>query len=238
MASTAHDDGVHEIQLNFKQLVFLFMAVTVVSVVIFLFGVLVGRDVGARTALAASEAAVTEMAGMSAEAPPPPASISGTSDQPTTLNETLTYAERLGEGIAASEDLRKDPEPPAPPAETVKPEPPPPAPPPAPRPAATTPPAAAPTPAAPAPAAANAASGEPAGPGFAIQVAAFRERAEADAIARRLVGKGYQAYVMAPGGGTPSVYRVRVGKFKERREADTVAARLQKEEQFKPWIVR
>jgi apolipoprotein N-acyltransferase len=30
---------------------------------------------------------------------------------------------------------------------------------------------------------------------------------------------------------------VRVGKYKERSEADTVAARLQKEEQFKPWIV-
>ena len=38
-----HDDGFHEIQLNGKQLVFLFMAATVVSVVIFLFGVLVGR---------------------------------------------------------------------------------------------------------------------------------------------------------------------------------------------------
>jgi cell division protein FtsN len=38
--------------------------------------------------------------------------------------------------------------------------------------------------------------------------------------------------------GAPAVYRVRVGKFKDRHEADTVAARLQKEEQFKPWVVR
>ena len=45
MASTTQDDGFHEIQLNGKQLVFLFMAVTVVSVVIFLSGVLVGRGV-------------------------------------------------------------------------------------------------------------------------------------------------------------------------------------------------
>ena len=43
---------------------------------------------------------------------------------------------------------------------------------------------------------------------------------------------------MTPAKGAPSVFRVRVGKFKERREADSVAARLQKEEQFKPWIVR
>ena len=39
------DEGFHEIQLNGKQLVFLFMAATVVSVVIFLLGVMVGRGV-------------------------------------------------------------------------------------------------------------------------------------------------------------------------------------------------
>lgn len=57
-------------------------------------------------------------------------------------------------------------------------------------------------------------------------------------MVKRLAGKGYSAYVLAPSAGTPTMYRVRVGKFKERREADAVAARLQKEEQFKPWIVR
>ena len=41
------EDGFHEIQLSGKQLVFLFMVTTVVSVVIFLCGVLVGRDVRA-----------------------------------------------------------------------------------------------------------------------------------------------------------------------------------------------
>src|SRR5687768_7426232 len=39
------DDGFHEIQLNGKQLVFLGIATTLVSVVIFLCGVLVGRGV-------------------------------------------------------------------------------------------------------------------------------------------------------------------------------------------------
>jgi hypothetical protein len=34
------------------------------------------------------------------------------------------------------------------------------------------------------------------------------------------------------------VFRVRVGKYTDRHEADTVAAKLQKEEQFKPWVVR
>ncbi len=47
VAQQIQDDGFHEIQLNGKQLVFLFMAATVVSVVIFLCGVLVGRGVQA-----------------------------------------------------------------------------------------------------------------------------------------------------------------------------------------------
>ena len=47
LAHHSQDDGFHEIQLNGKQLVFLFMAATVVSVVIFLCGVLVGRGVRA-----------------------------------------------------------------------------------------------------------------------------------------------------------------------------------------------
>ena len=45
MAHDIPDDGFHEIQLSGKQLVFLFMATTVVSVVIFLCGVIVGRRV-------------------------------------------------------------------------------------------------------------------------------------------------------------------------------------------------
>ena len=42
------DDGFHEIHLSGKQLVFLFMATMVVSVVIFLMGVFVGRNVRAQ----------------------------------------------------------------------------------------------------------------------------------------------------------------------------------------------
>src|SRR5580765_7076089 len=56
MASHTTEDGFHEIQLNGKQLVFLFMAATVVSVVIFLGGVLVGRGVRAERIVAQSAA--------------------------------------------------------------------------------------------------------------------------------------------------------------------------------------
>ena len=79
---------------------------------------------------------------------------------------------------------------------------------------------------------------EPAGPGYALQIAALRDRDEADAIAKRLESKGYAAYVLAPASGTPPVFRVRIGKFKTRRDAETVSAKLQKEEQFNLWITR
>jgi hypothetical protein len=46
---TDANEGVHEIQLNGKQLVFMFMAVTVVAVVIFLCGVMVGGAFGPHT---------------------------------------------------------------------------------------------------------------------------------------------------------------------------------------------
>jgi cell division septation protein DedD len=83
-----------------------------------------------------------------------------------------------------------------------------------------------------------AASPDPAGSGFSIQVAALREREEADTIVKRLVAKGYPAYVASPIKEKVPIFRVRIGKYKDRHEADTVAAKLQKEEQFKPWVVR
>ncbi len=224
MATTTTNDAFREIQLNGKQLFFLFMAVVVVSVVIFLCGVLVGRGVraerGAVDALATPPAAV---GGATADVVPalPP---SGT---PSTANEDLSYPSRLAGNEPAREKLRApDSVPAAAPAARTKP----------PAPAKITTPAPA-TPAAATKAAAPP-TAEPAGSGFAIQVAALRQRAEADSVARGLTSKGYSAYVMNPDAGAPAVFRVRVGKFKDRREAETIAAKLQKEEQFKPWIVR
>lgn len=255
--ATTQDDSFREIQLSGKHLVFLFMAGTVFAVVIFLSGVMVGRGVrtergGLMTSVEASP--LTPGAGdvPATAVPPPPTSSSTSSGQPLTAGEQLSYAERLNAPTATAEQLEKA-EPPEPADEDVKASPAPAkaeaaAPPPAAAPAKPEPAKAEPSKAAPAKpepaaparaeAAPAAASTEPPGSGFAIQVAALREKSEADAIVKRLAGKGYAAYVLAPAKGTPSVYRVRVGKFKDRREADSVAARLQKEEQFKPWIVR
>ena len=227
MAAT-QEDSFREIQLSGKQLVFLAMAIVVILVGTFLMGLQVGRGVLAARGLPGSES--TTAAANSEPPPPPPAASQGSTTSPATAGEKLSYAERLGASEPAAEQLKKPGAPALSETPTPKAESPAPAPAPAPTPAA--PPAAAAT------SAPAAASTEPAGPGFAIQLAALREREEADAIVKRLAGKGYPAYVVAPAKGAPPVYRVRVGKFKERREADTVAARLQKEEQFKPWVVR
>jgi DedD protein len=145
---------------------------------------------------------------------PPPAPV-----------DDVSYPERLEKKNAPAEHLKPVADPPAKSAPAVAKQAPPPAPPPPKEtPKATT--------------AQLPAAAEPGGQGFAVQIAALNVRSEADAIARRLSSKGYQAYVLAPPSGTPSVYRVRVGKFPTRREAESMAARLQKEEQFKPWITR
>jgi cell division septation protein DedD len=208
---TTHDDAFREIQLSGKQVVFIFMAGVVIAVVIFLLGLQVGRGVLAERGL--PEANTTASA--ETEPPPPPPSASQGATAPITAGEKLSYAERLASPEPPAEQLKKtETTPPAPKAEA---------------PAAPLPPAAA---------AAAATSNEPAGSGFEIQVAALRLRGEADAIVKRLASKGYPAYVVPPAKGSPAMFRVRVGKYKERREADTIAAKLQKEEQFKPWVVR
>jgi DedD protein len=201
MTTTTSDDAFHEIQLNGKQLVFLFMAVVVASVVIFLLGVLVGRGVRAERgpveAIAQPAAPGTEGIVAAPPAGGAPASAA---------KEDLSYPNRLASTNPPAETL------PTPRADAAE------------------------APAPSAPPARSAPSGEASG--FSIQVAALRQRAEAESVARGLTTKGYPAFVMSPDAGAPAVFRVRVGKFKDRREAESVAARLQKEEQFKPWIVR
>jgi cell division septation protein DedD len=216
LASQIPDDGFHEIQLNGKQLVFLFMAATVVSVVIFLSGVLVGRGVRAERAASVADATIATIEPAPPVAPvatPPAGSDPTTAPAPPTVDD-LSYFNRLEKRTQPVEDLK-------PPAGAAK------APAaagqaaPAPAPAAVVTPAPAPAstrqapaPAAKEPPAPTAVAKEPsasAGVGYVIQVAAMREHADADAMARRLSSKGYSAFVMAPGEATPTMYRVRVG---------------------------
>lgn len=226
------DDSVREIQLSGKQLVFLFMAVTVVSVVIFLCGVLVGRGVQTRPAdtAEASPAAVEEAADPNASG-----TVAGaTTPAGPTVVPDLGYQGRLEASAPAAEKLVKQPDPPpaAPPTKAS-----PPAAPEA-RTAGAVAPDASAAAAAEKPPAPNPAFSEPRGDGFAIQVAALSGRAEAEAVAARLKAKGYAAFVLTALPGQPTGFRVRVGKFKARAEAEQVASRLEREEQFKPWITR
>jgi cell division septation protein DedD len=220
------DEGFREIQLNGKQLVFLFMAALVVSVVIFLCGVLVGRDVrpdrSAPVDTAAAAPVVPDSAAaravQTAAAPAQPA-------DPPAPAEDLSYFDRLQKSDTPHETLKLS----APQTNA---------------PAAPAPAKAAP----PAPVAAKApladghpgvtVPGEPAGPGFAIQVLAYPDRRIADTMAKRLMDKGYKAYVAPTSAGSKTLYRVRVGKFKEKRDADAVALRLKNEEQFSTWVTR
>ena len=207
------------------------MAATVVSVVIFLCGVLVGRGVRAeRGAIpdGTPTASNVETAPPAPAAAPPPAATPAGSD-PTKAAppaDDLTYFSRLEKPAAAPEHLKAPPE-------KVEP--------PAPKAAQAAPPRTAPPAPAPAPAESRAAApevAEPNGAGFAVQIAALNVRGDAEAIAKRLSSKGYAAYVMSPPAGAPTVFRVRIGKFPTRREAENVASKLQKEEQFKPWVTR
>ena len=223
-----NDEGFREIQLNGKQLVFLFMAATVVSVVIFLCGVLVGRGVRSEPA---SAAAATDIApdSTAASAAPAPAPEPQAAAEPPAPADELSYYDRLQKDTAPREQLKtagasKPPaaEPPAPPAPA--------------RSSAPAPRAAQPTTFENPPPAPQAA--EPSGPGFAVQVAAYKDRHDADTMLKRLLAKGYPAFIMAPVKGAPVFYRVRVGKYKTQREAEAVSHRLETEEQFKPWIAR
>ena len=199
------------------------MATTVVSVVIFLCGVLVGRGVRAERG---------EDPGVVAAAPvAPPTTSPGASDAPTPPAETpLSYPDRLRREPAAAESLKKAPEPavkpPAPQQEAVPHEPPPPAA----KPAAAE--------AAPAIPPAN---GEPAtGPrpgNWVIQVHALQNRDAANTLVRNLKSKGYPAFLLAPSSKSPQIFRVQIGGYRDRSEAEKVASRL-KEEQFKPDIKR
>jgi cell division septation protein DedD len=225
------DDGFHEIHLSGKQLVFLFMATTVVCVAIFLCGVLVGRGVRAERGQEPIEAATAAPA--STASTPQPVAESGPQaaepPAPASEDEDLSYHKRLEGDTPPKEDLKAQ-------APASKP---------APAPAAT--PKTAPPKTAPAAAAtATGGAAEPPAPSsgarpgtWVVQLVALRDRGAAGSIVQRLTSKGYPAFVVNPAAGSAApVFKVQVGRYNDRREAEQVARRLQKEEQFNPWISR
>src|SRR5215203_4755163 len=101
------DEQFHEFHLDGKQMVFLFMASTVVAVVIFLCGVMVGRGVRASRVVEPVDASAgvdggdpTAAATRSTELPPPDAGA------PSDTSEALPYPQRLDDPTISQEPLR------------------------------------------------------------------------------------------------------------------------------------
>lgn len=229
MADYSHetaDDGFHEIQLSGKQIVFLVMAATVASAVIFLCGVLVGRGVRAQrvdvdTEIAAASSPTPAVAdtggGTGAPAAEPPTPPSETPDE-------LSYLKRLQGDTAPPETLAPRDQPAAQP--------------PAPQPQQPSTPAAqtaAAQPSSPPPAASNVPTQGRAG-GWVVQVTALSNPSAAQDVVRQLTSKGYPAFLVNPGPGMPAIYRVQVGGYGSRGEADQIARRIEKEERLKPVV--
>lgn len=217
MSDRAHDladDGFHEIQLTGKQLVFLFMLATVVLSFTFICGVLLGRGAREVRASEGAEAGTFAVADAGTQAQPavnagPPAAEP---PAPAESPDELSYHERL-QGAGAGADAIKKPEAPVP-------APPQPAPAPAPRAAA---PPDVPT------------SGR-AGT-HVIQVFVSRDRTAAASLVKKLGAGGYPAFLVLPeSASVPQMYKVQVGRYSE-REAEQVARRLEKEGDYKPWVI-
>jgi DedD protein len=213
------EEEFHEIQLNGKQLVFLFMAGTVAAVVIFLCGLMVGRNLrvpSLEAAASTTEEIVSDPTrATDPDLPPAPASTSDGSPPPTT-KEDLTYSSLVDAPNPPDEQLPSVKTP----AEKVSP-----------------PVAKAALPAKPVPEK-PLAFAEPAGNGWTVQVQAVNSRDEADGIARRLNAKGYPAFVTPRGSGTLTRYGIRIGKYQKKQEAEAMKTRLERQEQYKPWVTR
>jgi cell division septation protein DedD len=244
LAHTTQDDAFHEIQLNGKQLFFLFMAATVVSVVIFLSGVLVGRGVRAeRLAVAENEALnlsptadqpqpssamppTAAGADLTIVPPPPPADEIGNVQPTPTVEDVKPSTQPKAPEKPATTAAEKPAEKPAakPSEPTTKAAPPSPVT--RPQPTATT---------TPVPAATSVPAGVTGG--WVVQVAALNSQSEANLYAADLTKKGYEAFVASPQPGT-SVYRVRIGRFNTRGEAQGIADKLSKTGVKQPWVTR
>ena len=212
-----------------KQLVFLAIMATVVAVIVFLCGVLVGRGVPARRA--ASAAASDVLRGGSAQLAlgVPETQMADEGDETASPLADLSYFERLNGTEPVPEAAGLQYEDPAasgadqdialvasasPVTETT---------------------------ALPATSPSEPAASDPGPPAamFVLQVTAVRESAEANDVADDLVASGYPAFVVAPAADSPvAVFRVRVGPYVDRAEAEAVSRRLETEQRLKPWVIQ
>ena len=240
------DEQFHEFHLDGKQMVFLFMASTVVAVVIFLCGVMVGR--GVRTSRVEAAAGYDmPQPGLPAGDEAEPTSTVDLPESSPEIPDELRYSERLQSESPPPERIRE-----AAPAASGRFE--------------STPPASVEAPAAfepvnegrdkqdrgqargqargqdsapkPVPTTSRDGLAEPAGPGYVVQVASVPKLADAQAIRKTLIGKGYQTFITETPT-APKRYRVRVGKYPTEKEAKAAERKLEQVEKFRDaWISR
>ena len=232
-----------------KQIVFLFMAATVVAVVVFLFGLLVGR--GVPLDLAVSGQGVRDAGSSISYMDERPATIlerqSAEPSAAVLTGDDFSYSERLHRNQSSAEDdllgtvnpeerLSVDAPRPMPDgdeddidrdnlavAETTE------------NPAALS-----------MPDQSDRSKSLPAQSrsvleegGFTVQVMSLRDRTAAERVASGLVEKGYEAFVAPPIDGAPvPVFLVRVGRYSDREEAEQIKNRLEQNEELKPWITQ
>ena len=233
------DEQFHEFHLDGKQMVFLFMASTVVAVVIFLCGVMVGRGVrtnrlGPVTSLEAAEQEPSSTADTES-----PAIVDPDAASPDIPDE-FSYSRRLQNESAPPERFREA-APAAARSESSAPVVPEEAPPPAnakPEGRASRDSASKDSTAKPDTRTSTEGTSEPAGPGYVVQVASVPELADAQSIRNTLIAKGYPTFITE----TPTAprrYRVRVGKYRTEKEAKAIERKLEQIEKFRDaWISR
>jgi cell division septation protein DedD len=76
------------------------------------------------------------------------------------------------------------------------------------------------------------------GPGFAVQVGAFGERAAAEQLVGSLRGDRFAAYLVEGKPGEGARFRVRVGPFASREEASGQASKLKERRRLPTWVIR
>jgi len=231
----AEGETQYNIPVSSKQLIVYFVFLVIALSAAFLAGVMVGRNVDS-----SPEPTVRDIA--DAALPDEPAA----SPTPDALTYGSTLQSDKIEGLAPSASAtpasapRATPAPPPAPVTAAKPTPrptvratPPPAPKATPKATPRATPRATPK-ATPAPRTAAKPAPSPLNR-LTIQVGAFKERAAAEAIVKRLKGKGYSAYLVPVSEG---LYNVRVGSFTDREDAERILAKLESQEKFKPFIVK
>ena len=74
---------------------------------------------------------------------------------------------------------------------------------------------------------------------YSVQIGAFKNRKDAEAVQQKFKGKGYSAYLLrTKTKDRKTVYKVRIGKFKKKKDAELLALKLKKIEGTAAFITR